>query len=78
MIYRFAYRMEREWVTWLCDSPWGYHRKLIHARDLRWPSIVLANQRCSRTAARELSLENPFELIEGHPARLVISETSAC
>ena len=41
-------------------------------------SIVLANQRCSRTATGELSLENPFKLIEGHPARLVISETSAC
>jgi hypothetical protein len=30
-------------------------------------SIVLANERCCRTALGGVSLDNAFDLIEGHP-----------
>jgi hypothetical protein len=31
--------------------------------------MVPASERCLRTATGELSLDNPFALIEGHPDR---------
>ena len=52
--------MKREMVSPQTDSR--------ESSPVALPSIVLANQQCSRIATGELSPDNAFDLIEGHPA----------